>query len=754
MARKFLLCFVAIIVTLGMVIAGCGEENVLGDPVTLNVLIRSEDERMEIGDYTANELENLGFTVTRQYGTGGELSPVWLGDPELGLWHAYTGGWVSTAVERDAGTNFGFFYTALGAAWMPVPLWLAYDASDEFFEVSEKLWTNDFSTPAEREALFEDAMWMSMNDSVRIMLLDRTSFSPLQVDTHLAADAYGGIYGSWLWALTVHFRDGSGVPQVPTGNTTCRASTVQLFVDPWNPVAGSNWAYDMFPIRATGDNGFEFDPNTGLQWPHRVVNAEVTWVDGLPIVYDAEHTGWLTTDTVVDPIPVPGTAWADFDAVTGEFLTTAEVFGNVTALTKTVVRYPDDIFTVPLHDGSTLDKGDFLLYAIMLFDRANLDSPWYDESWVPWYNAFMSHFKGVEFDFSPGGGYGLEITTYDDQYYLDAELIAGDSQRSWFPADTRGPWAWHTIALGMLAERDLALAFSDTKSDTLAVEWTSFIDGPSLPILKGYLDDVRDNTPHTDYRFLPYPKVLGTGGPGGIDSTAIDARYDALDAWYTNKGHFWVASGPYYLEDVDTLGNVIELGRHTSYPDDGTAWFFTMTPEPTTPPVHDGGWMDVITIEVNEQAVAVTKLGNDELDVFAFAIADADLKDTCDADADIWYYESAGSFNDLTFNPSGPFFSATGKLNPFALPAVRQAMNWAIERDYICGTIMSGMAIPRFNAVGSLSGDGVKYADILDAIDLYYAYNFATADEAIEAAMLGIPGVSRDVDGKYYYATP
>ena len=82
-------------------------------------------------------------------------------------------------------------------------------------------------------------------------------------------------------------------------------------------------------------------------------------------------------------------------------------------------------------------------------------------------------------------------------------------------------------------------------------------------------------------------------------------------------------------------------------------------------------------------------------------------------------------------------------------------MNFAIDRDYIIGTIMSGMAIPRFTCVGSLSGDGVLYSTIIDAIDLFYAYNFATADDAVEAEMMAIDGVSRDgVTGKYYYAAP
>ena len=746
MTKRILLCFAAVLLTLGIVLTGCTEEPTAGDRIDLTVLIRTEDERQEIGDYTAGVLEDLGFKVTRQYGISSELGPIWQGEPSLGEWHAYTGGWISTAIERDAGTNFGFFYTTIGMAWMPIPLWAAYTDEGTFYDVCEKLWVNDFSTAAEREDLFEAALWGSMEDSVRPFLLDRTSFSPLQTDVHMAADAYAGIYGCYLWALTAHFRDASGVPQLPDGSTTLRMSTTDLFIDPWNPVGGSNWAYDMYPIRGTHDQAFAPDPNTGLFWPHRAVDAELTWVDGLPIVTDPLHT-WLTSSTVADPIPVPGTAWADWDATTGEWLTAAEVHGDVTAKVKAVVRYPDTIFTTPLHDGSTLSKGDFLLYAVQWFDRANADSDYYDESHAPPFDAFMSQFKGMEWNFNPGPGYGLEITSYSDQYYLDAELVFSDYQFCWFPADEKGPFAWHNVALGMLAERDGELAFSQDKADTLEVEWTSFIDGPSLDVLAAKLADVQ-NSGHADYRFLPYASILGDY----VDTAEIDARYSNLAAWYASKGHFWVAGGPYFLEATDTLGKVIELNRFADYPDDATRWFFTMTPVPTSAPAHTGGWVDVITIEVDDNATAVSKLQGDLLDVYAFAIADADLKDTCDADDGIWYYENAGSFNDITLNPDGPFFGGTGEPNPFALLAVREALNMAIDRDYICGTIMQGMAIPRYTCVGDLSGDGIKYAGIIDAIEDEYAYDFEAADAAIEEAMLALPGVTRDELGHYYWA--
>jgi hypothetical protein len=729
--------------------------------VTLNILIRSGDEREDIGDYIGDLLEDLGFEVTRQYGIQSELYPIWQGDPSLGLWHAYTEGWLGLYNEqRDARRNFGFYYTTIGRYWIHVPLWAVYTDEGHFYDVCEDLWWANFSTPEEREDLFEEAMWLSMNDSVRIFLLDRTSFSPLQTDVALAADAYGGIFACWLWPLTAHFRDGSGVPQAPTGNTTLRTSTTDLFIDPWNPVGGSNWAYDRFPICATAEQSFVYDPNTGLPWPHGVADAEIWWLDGLPIMYDTDHEegaehGWLTRHVVGSEIPVPGTAWADWDATSGTFIDADTRFGGpVTAKVKVVTRYTDDIFTTPLHDGSTLDEADFLFYLCQWFDRADSNSPWYDASLEIAFNTFMSQFKGVEYNFSPGPGYALEITTYTDRYSFDAEsaeLVVADNQMNWFPHDDAGPFVWHNCALGMLAERDLELAFSRTKADTFEVEWTSFIDGLSLPILAEHLEDVQ-NSGHGDYRFLPYSNILGSYA----DNTEIDDRYNNLASWYASKGHFWVGSGPYYLEDVDTLAPIIELGKFASYPGDGDKWFRLMDPVPTTPyPDVDGGWVDVITIETDHSATAVSKLLADELDVYAFPISDADLKATCDANPSIvHYYENASSYNDIGFNPDGPFFAATGEVNPFAIPEIRRAMNWAVNREYICSDIMSGMAIPKYTCIGSLSRDAALYSSVLDAIETAYAYDFDAADAAIEEAMLTIPGVTRDAYGRYWYQAP
>ena len=101
---------------------------------------------------SANQLETIGFTVDRQYKTRTEASPIWVqGNPDEGLWHIYTGGWITTAISRDDGSNFSFFYTPLIT---PSPCGRLTPPPTEFDAVALKLCNNDFATMEERGELF------------------------------------------------------------------------------------------------------------------------------------------------------------------------------------------------------------------------------------------------------------------------------------------------------------------------------------------------------------------------------------------------------------------------------------------------------------------------------------------------------------------------------------------------------------------------------------------------------------------------
>lgn len=518
------------------------------EDVTLIFLIRKEDERKDIGDYIATQLEKLGFTVDRQYKTSAEASPIWIGsDPAEGKWHLYTGGWVTTAISRDQAGNFDFFYTPRG---LPYPLWQAYKPDPEFDYIAYRLGIRDYSSMEERNELMAEALELSMKDSVRVWLVNRVSPWVARNEISLTADLAGGFYGCWIWPHTIRFRN--------TVGGVVKIGTTMLLNDPWNPVAGSNWIYDQMIIRATYDSSLLPDPFTGLYWPNRIKNATVYVKKGIPVTKTLD---WLTLD-FVDEITVPTDAWYGWNATTKKIITTPS---GTMAKAKVVVRYDDNLFNIKYHDNTTMSLADFIFNFIIVFDRADPASPIYDEAYVPTFKSFRAIFKGFKIiSQNP-----LVFEYYTDTIYPDAEWIVAEAADAFDPEMTYGSSPWHMIAIGWLAEKDNLLAFSSAKAKKLNVDWMSYIAGTSLPILADKLDWAITN------QFVPYEEVL----LNYTTRAEAVARYQALKAWYQAKGHFWIGNGPFYLDSVHPIEKQVVIKANRNHPDKADKWAGFLEPK-------------------------------------------------------------------------------------------------------------------------------------------------------------------------------
>ncbi|HET9587484.1 MAG TPA: ABC transporter substrate-binding protein [Anaerolineales bacterium] len=521
-----------------------------GEPITLIFIIRTEDNRRPIGDYFSSQLESIGFTVDRQYKTRTEASPIWnQSDPAEGLWHLYTGGWISPSIDRDEGDQFSAYFTNRGS---PGPLWQAYIPVAELDEAALKLESNNFTSLEERRSLFETALPLSMEEAYQVWVVDEASFSPRVKDLSVASDLAGGAQGSLIWGQTLRFEGREG--------GTVRIAQPGILVEPWNPIAGTNWIYDSMPQRGLSDNGVISDPYTGLALPQRIERAEVTVREGLPV---SRTLDWVDL-SFESQIEVPADTWIDWDAANQTFISVGEKFPDgLTANTRTVVYYPEDLYeTVAWHDGSPLSAADFVMNMIQVFDQAKPESPIYDEAAVGATEGFLSHFRGVRIlSTSP-----LVIETYDDAYLLDAELIVSQNQAypnpTWWPQYAFGEGAWHSIALGILAESNNELAFSTDKAGALEVEWTNFVGGPSLEVLKKYLDQARDEN------YIPYAATLGEY----VTADEAGTRYENLDSFYGEHNHFWVNTGPFFLDGVFPVEGTLSLKRNEAYPDMADKW--------------------------------------------------------------------------------------------------------------------------------------------------------------------------------------
>lgn len=516
-----------------------------GAPVSLIGIIRTEDERRQIGDYVANQLENIGFAVVRDYKTSAEAAPIWQqSEPSECLFNFYTGGWVSTSVDRDAGSNFNFYYTPSG---LPRPLWQAYTPTEEFKALAQRLNDNDFKSLDERKELFAQALPMALEDSVRIWLLDRSSAAPLRKEIEVASDLSGSIYGTMLWPYTLRFKGQEG------GEATWASASI--LTEPWNPIAGTNWIYDTALIRSTGQWSFIPDPNTGLTWPQRVETFDVTVQDGLPV---AKSLDWLTLNFQPE-IVVPDDAWVDWNAETQQFVTASEYFTETaTALVKLTTTYPADLFeTTKWHDGSAMSVGDMVMSLIMNFDQAKEASAIYDEAQVPSLDSFMSTFKGIRITSTNP----LTVEFYTDLWSLDAESAISNLRTLW-PYYGYGEAPWHTVALGVLGETKNLAAFSADKATANEVEQFSYIAGPTVEILSEQLAEA------TGSGYIPYAPTLGQY----VTAEEAAARYENLGKWFTDRGHYWVGTGPFYLERAFPVEGTVSLKRNEAFPDPADKW--------------------------------------------------------------------------------------------------------------------------------------------------------------------------------------
>jgi peptide/nickel transport system substrate-binding protein len=508
-----------------------------GAPVELVFLIRTEDERRDMGDYIANQLEAIGFTVVRDYKTAAEASPIWLG---AGDFHLYTGGWVSTVVDRDLGGNFLFFFTPAGRG---DPLWQQYTPSEEFNQLSEDLNNNNFASLEERREKIIAALEHSFTDSSRIFLVDRAGESPRRAETSVAADLAGGVYASALWPYTLRRTDEVG--------GSMRVGMPSILSQPWNPtIDSSNWVYDSFVFRGTGQNSVLSDPHTGLYYPQRMERAEVVVQEGLPV---GATLDWVTLEFVPE-IEVPADAWASWDPVAQEFVPVGE---GVTALSKVTEYYPADLFeTTTWHDGSPLSVGDFVMAMILGMDRGQEASPYYDASRTAALNTFLAAFKGVKIVSTDP----LVIETYTDAYALDAEVAVFNS--TWWPWNGRTEGAWHTIALGLGAELAGEAAFSTAKAAELEVEQLNYIAGPTVDILQGQLDAIMASGE------LPYAPTLSQY----ITPEEVSTRFANMAEWKRTRGHFWVGTGAFYLERAFPVEGTVILQRNPAFTDPADKW--------------------------------------------------------------------------------------------------------------------------------------------------------------------------------------
>ena len=326
----------------------------------------------------------------------------------------------------------------------------------------------------------------------------------------------------------------------------------EMFAEPYNPYAGSNWTFDHGIYGMTMGNDLMYDPFTGLAWPLHQERAEVTVVEGLAV---GKTLDWVDLDFAAE-ITVPEEAWVDWDPVAQKFVTAGEKFPEgLTAKRKTVAYYPADLYeTIKWHDGSAFSIADVVMNMIFTHDRAKPESAVYDESYVPLYEAFMLTFKGWNIISTDP----VVVEVYNDTVLTDAELL-GFGVWPWW---NLGEASWHNTAIANMVEAAGEGAYSIDKAEPAGIEQISYIGGPTLELLDAKLAAATAET------LIPYAPTMSEY----LTAEEAAARYANLKTFRDTFGHFWLGTGPYYIDSVFFTEKTAVVKHFADYPYPAERW--------------------------------------------------------------------------------------------------------------------------------------------------------------------------------------
>jgi peptide/nickel transport system substrate-binding protein len=474
-----------------------------GEPIVINLLIRIEDERRDAGDYLANQLESLGFTVERLYKSGGDAYAIYqvYAPTKRGDWHIYTGGWISLVVEFYDDDDPWYMMSPFN-----VPMYEEYSVSPLLREVLDTLNNAEYASTEERNELLKGVAGLFLEDSTHVYFIDQLVSFPFSSDLRdFVFDLNGGSQSMWS-TRTVGLED--------TGGTVIIGARA-LFIEGFNPAAGFTWLYDVYSQNIVQEFCVFLHPHTGKYIPLRAgYTVETAGPDG--------------------KLEVPSDALMfDLDS---------EAFTEVGTSVQATSKVTWDFTLGTWHHGEEINKADILAEISQRFrlvlPESDLNDPAAEQ---PDWTVFVNSFKGIRFL----SDNVAEI--YVDYWHLDEGYIANIVDV--FPAAP-----WESWALMNEVVRAQEAAWGSDIADIWGVDMLDLTKGTSLPILELALTSAEGTN------LIP-PELTDF-----VTSQEASERWAAQRDWYTDMGHFWISAGPYMFDHADPDALQLVFTAFRDYP--------------------------------------------------------------------------------------------------------------------------------------------------------------------------------------------
>ncbi|MGI0075319.1 MAG: ABC transporter substrate-binding protein, partial [Nitrosotalea sp.] len=460
-------------------------------PVTITIFIRSDDPvRKSIGEILASQLQDMGFTVKKDYGDLTKaFSTVYGSNPSDLKWNIYTEGWtIGGFVRYDSvltAQMYSPWYSNMPGFNNP-SYWNFQEPKVD--SLSKAIFFGNFTSSEQRASLINQAVDRGVHDSVRIFLACKD-------DQFIANKKVDGIINDFGAGITSRFTP----INARSDSDTLTIGVKNIYQGSWNPISGFSDSTSQQIWGAISDPGSFKNPYTGYTIPVR--------------------SDWqVNAKGPLDKIDVPSDA-IRWDATKQKWV---QVGPGATATSEVTFHLKFGNW----HDGIPMDMND-VLYGIYFMYQWGADKTngtmTFDSEYSPKANQAAKTLIGVRvID-------GNTIEVYQNYWHFDSGEIA-DSAQVW-PA-----MPWEMIYSMEKTVTDGKLAFSRSDAVNKNIDWMSLIIPNDAKMIKANLDEfANDGTVPPALSFLN-------------DSKYFKSRYIASSSWIAQHGHAVISNGPYYLD--------------------------------------------------------------------------------------------------------------------------------------------------------------------------------------------------------------
>jgi peptide/nickel transport system substrate-binding protein len=523
-------------------------EDSMGRVVDLRIIARIEDERLDIGNYVAEQLRAVDFQVTVVPSPSSAAIPlVYGGDPSIGDWHIYTEGWAFTALSAWDDSQLSDFHACafepfcaqFGAPGTYIP-------DQDFFDDAEIVANGLFSSLAERQTLIQGLLPRALSEmNYRMWIQAEEAIFPTSSRVQdVVMDASGG---PWTLFTLKSARLLNGQPGVNPDTGVGGELQVLNFIafnDAWNPWTDPGWLYDAIQRRAIGDIGMWFHPTTGIFTNVRVDTAVET----------AGPTGSM-------PVPATALEWNNVRDANGTIIAGgtafAQVGAGVTATTKVTTTVPD---WGKWHNGMDITMDDVVAGIAGDNRRAFGDVAAHDSRAAGAGTKFFyeNTLKGIEIVDAN------TLVAYIDFWHVDEQAMAAAGFFYLSAEEAPVPWDIMEAALQTVINDETGI-----HEQTATLQNKIWLDLGRNPASIAVMDSAFTAIAAENAGAGRIPQGMGTW----ITQAEATARYAASQTFRDDRGHWYASNGPFVLTSIDAnLKQTVMTAFRDGYPFKPDVW--------------------------------------------------------------------------------------------------------------------------------------------------------------------------------------